>query len=69
MAAERDRRAGRRPAEIDAVFVTPEHWDPQCSLRHFARACWLAATPVAERLSQDPRGAGRGEAVGAADGA
>jgi hypothetical protein len=37
-------------------------------LRHFSQSRWRAA-PVPERLNQDPRGAGRVGAVGAADGA
>lgn len=52
MAAELDRRAGCKLADIDAVFLTHEHGDHHFGLKHFPEARWLAAPPVAELLNR-----------------
>ena len=55
MAAEMDRRAGLKIGDVDVVFITHEHGDHHFGLRHFPRARWLAAPPVAQALNRtDP---------------
>jgi glyoxylase-like metal-dependent hydrolase (beta-lactamase superfamily II) len=52
MRAELDRRTGCRLEEIDAVFMTHEHGDHHFGLKHFPRAKWWAAPPVADILNR-----------------
>ena len=51
MRAELDRRTGCRIEDIDAVFLTHEHGDHHFGLKHFPKAKWLAAPPVAALLN------------------
>lgn len=50
MAAELDRRAGLKPADITAVFVTHHHADHHFGLAHFPDADWFAAPGVAAAM-------------------
>ncbi len=52
MREELDRRSGCRLEDIDTVFLTHEHGDHHFGLKHFPKARWLAAAPVAERINQ-----------------
>jgi glyoxylase-like metal-dependent hydrolase (beta-lactamase superfamily II) len=54
MARELDRRTGRKPADITAVFITHEHGDHYAGIQHFPNAAWYAAAPVAEILNAKP---------------
>lgn len=51
MARELDRRAGLKPANITAVFITHEHADHYAGLAHFPEAQWLAGPQVASVLN------------------
>ena len=55
MAEELDRRTGRTPADIHAVFVTHEHGDHWAGLASFDSAEWFAAPAVAEALDATAR--------------
>ena len=55
MAAELDRRAGLKTADIDAVFVTHEHGDHHAGLACFPGAEWYAAPAVAEAVNATGR--------------
>ena len=52
MARELDRRTGRKPGDIIAVFVTHEHGDHHAGLANFPEARWLASPGVAEILNR-----------------
>ncbi|MFO7956653.1 MAG: MBL fold metallo-hydrolase [Candidatus Brocadiia bacterium] len=45
------RRSGRRPDEIDCVFVTHPHGDHVAGLECFPAATWCAAAAVADQLN------------------
>lgn len=63
MRAELDRRTGCRPEKIHAVFITHEHGDHHFGLKHFPRARWLAAPPVARLLNESGKYTKEVEAV------
>jgi glyoxylase-like metal-dependent hydrolase (beta-lactamase superfamily II) len=52
MAKELDRRTGRKPRDVTAVFVTHEHGDHYAGLAHFPDATWYASAAVAEILNR-----------------
>jgi glyoxylase-like metal-dependent hydrolase (beta-lactamase superfamily II) len=54
MASELNRRAGLKPEDITAVFVTHEHDDHTAGLAHFAKAPWYASAIVAGILNGKP---------------
>jgi glyoxylase-like metal-dependent hydrolase (beta-lactamase superfamily II) len=55
MACELDRRAGLKPRDVSAVFVTHEHGDHVAGLAHFPEAKWWAAPAVAEVLNKSAK--------------
>jgi len=55
MAAELDRRAGLKPADVTAIFVTHGHGDHLAGVQNFPDATWLAAPDVAETLNEAGR--------------
>ena len=55
MARELDRRAGVKPRDVNAVFVTHEHGDHFAGVAHFPDAKWLAAPNVAEIINKSAK--------------
>ncbi len=63
MARELDRRAGIKPQDITAIFVTHEHGDHIAGLAAFPSARWLASPGVAETLNRSDKLSRRFEGV------
>lgn len=51
MRHELDRRSGLKLDEITHVFITHPHGDHHYGLRHFEKARWMAAAPVAAQIN------------------
>ena len=64
MTRELDRRAGLKPRDINAVFVTHEHGDHFAGVAHFPDAKWLAAPAVAGILNKSAKLSRRFENAG-----
>ncbi len=64
MAKELDRRAGVKPQDVTAVFVTHEHGDHVAGIAAFPNARWLASPGVAEVLNKSDKLPRRFEGVG-----
>ena len=67
MRVEIDRRSGLKLEDISAVFITHEHGDHHFGLKHFPRARWLAAPPVATAINHSGQYTDCGRTVEAID--